>query len=84
MPEPTYWNGTVPTRCDLSVPPVALSVEDATLHDVKRMFVDGRTKDGPWAIMCMKCFTTQGLGLGTGRGQLYRLQPNNTWLKVSG
>jgi hypothetical protein len=33
--------------------------------------VDGKTKRGPWAAMCESCFTTHGVGLGTGRGQRY-------------
>ena len=31
--------------------------------------VDGKTKMGPWANMCEKCFGQYGLGLGTGMGQ---------------
>ena len=35
---------------------------------------DGRTIFGPWANMCQACFDTNGIGLGTGKGQklLYR------------
>lgn len=31
-------------------------------------YVDGKTKSGIWAIMC---FTSNGIGLGTGKGQMY-------------
>ncbi len=34
-------------------------------------FVDGNTIYGDWALMCRKCHTKYGLGLGTGRGQKY-------------
>ena len=34
-------------------------------------FVDGKTKRGPWAAMCPKCFYEHGTGLGIGRGQIY-------------
>jgi len=30
---------------------------------------DGKTKMGPWANMCDKCFRVYGVGLGTGCGQ---------------
>lgn len=30
---------------------------------------DGKTKDGPWALMCDDHFKKEGIGLGTGRGQ---------------
>ena len=34
-------------------------------------FVDGKTRMGPWANMCMPCFKHVGVGLGVGRGQRY-------------
>jgi len=30
---------------------------------------DGKTKVGPWAWMCEKCFIRYGVGLGMGKGQ---------------
>ena len=37
----------------------------------KPYFVDGTTRQGPWACMCPDCFTLHGRGLGTGVGQKY-------------
>ena len=34
-------------------------------------FVDGATRMGPWANMCLPCFKRVGKGLGVGRGQRY-------------
>lgn len=34
-------------------------------------FVDGATRGGPWALMCLQCHRLHGVGLGTGRGQRY-------------
>jgi hypothetical protein len=34
-------------------------------------FIDGKTRSGPWALMCAACFEKHGVGLGTGRGQFY-------------
>lgn len=35
-------------------------------------YVDGATRMGPWANMCMGCWEKYGVGrLGTGAGQLY-------------
>lgn len=31
---------------------------------------DGKTKMGPWAYMCEKCFKAYGVGLGLGKGQV--------------
>jgi len=55
------WMGSVDAcdicRCDLKLEPY---------------FVDGKTKMGPWALMCPADFKAHGVGLGTGRGQKYR------------
>ena len=42
------WRGTKPTRCNLC----GRGLED--------IFIDGATKDGPWAIMCNYCHLTHG------------------------
>lgn len=34
-------------------------------------FVDGATRIGPWANMCMPCYRKVGVGLGVGKGQKY-------------
>lgn len=47
-------------------------------------FVDGRTRMGPWAMLCTSCHEKYGVGLGAGKGQLYELQPNGTFLKTAG
>ena len=35
-------------------------------------YVDGKTKMGPWANMCLDCFKTNGVGIGLGKGQRYK------------
>jgi hypothetical protein len=40
-------------------------------------FVDGATRIGPWANMCMPCFKRVGKGLGVGRGQRYAMVVNH-------
>jgi hypothetical protein len=32
--------------------------------------VDGKTRMGPWGYLCNGCFSTEGVGLGMGRGQV--------------
>lgn len=34
-------------------------------------YIDGKTKIGPWAYMCLSCFKKYGVGLGIGKGQKY-------------
>ncbi len=65
-----YWVGPLPTACDLC---------GAQLKDA---FIDGKTQRGPWAIMCGACHARAGQGVGTGRGQLYTVQPGGRFLKV--
>jgi hypothetical protein len=57
------WHGTLPTTCDLCHKPLLV---EGFLE-----FVDGRTRQGPWALMCTECWRTHGVGLGCGRGQMY-------------
>jgi len=35
------------------------------------VFVDGKTKMGPWANMCADCYDSHGRGVGLGLGQVY-------------
>ena len=51
------WHGSDP-MCDIC-------------NEVHGWFVDGKTKQGPWAIMCPVHFHMYGIGLGLGKGQKY-------------
>jgi hypothetical protein len=54
------WHGAGPMVCDICKESV-----------VGKKFIDGKTTMGPWALMCVECSREYGVGLGTGRGQLY-------------
>ena len=54
------WNGERPGHCDIC---------KQTLTNGN--FVDGKTVMGGWAAMCVGCHKLFGIGLGTGKGQLY-------------
>ena len=78
-PEPkrSQWLSPPPRQCDLCHSPIT---------DV---FVDGKTRSGPWGALCPRCHRAHGLGLGTGRGQKYKLTRDNEtgkvyWIKVAG
>lgn len=48
-------------------------------------YVDGKTRMGPWAEMCLPCHKKNGVGLGTGKGQQY--EPNDAgddYVKTAG
>jgi len=47
-------------------------------------FVDGKTKIGPWANMCVTCHKARGVGLGLGLGQLYHTDAQGRRTKVRG
>lgn len=61
LEEKKVWSGPQPTHCDMCSKP---------LH---KTFIDGKTKDGPWGILCTGCHALDGVGLGEGRGQKYDL-----------
>lgn len=69
--KPKYWTGSPPESCDLCHKPIGIT------------FIDGKTINGPWAILCPFCHFAYGYGLGTGRGQRYARTPSG-WLKTSG
>jgi hypothetical protein len=49
---------------------------------IDNCFIDGKTKMGPWGIMCLECYLNKGIGLGLGLGQLY-IKNNNKFINVS-
>lgn len=62
------WAGQIPTKCEIC-------------HDkLRHVFVDGKTSQGCWAIMCLKCHTHSGTGLG----QKYLNRGKDMWFKVQG
>ena len=66
------WLGSKPIHCDIC-------------HgDITNEFIDGCTTYGPWANMCPSCHKDVGRGLGTGRGQKYRLNSDGEFEKVEG
>lgn len=74
-----YWMSPVPTACELT------GRVSATHDDIAKdgEFVDGKTKMGPWACMCIRCHDRYGVGLGMGKGQRYTRQADGRWLKTS-
>jgi hypothetical protein len=56
----SQWAGDIPRECDFCK------------NAIKKQFIDGATIQGTWAIMCVPCHKRYGLGLGIGKGQLYR------------
>ena len=72
-----YWQEPIPTECEIC---------HAELGEGKiGVFVDGKTKLGPWGIMCPRCHAIHGVGLGTGKGQRYMVVPGGSlWIKVEG
>jgi len=68
---PKYWTGDVPVKDDFGM---TIGIE----------FIDGRTTQGPWAFMTPASHRAYGVGLGLGRGQRYKKQNDNRWIKVEG
>lgn len=64
-----FWMGTVSDKDDFGKP-------------IVDTFIDGKTTMGPWANMNPDSFKQHGVGLGIGKGQMYRKQPDGKWKKV--
>jgi hypothetical protein len=69
------WGGDKPDNCQLCQ------------VKIEGHFVDGMVDRGGWAIMCPFCALAYGVGLGTGKGQLYAktaLNNDVTFVKIKG
>jgi hypothetical protein len=67
-----YWiGGTIGPKDDFGAP-------------IIDEFIDGKTRQGPWAIMAPASYRVLGKGVGMGRGQRYKKQEDGRWLKVEG
>lgn len=70
--EPRYWCGRVEGVDNFGSP-------------IKDVFIDGKTRGGPWAIMSPNSWRARGCGrLGNGSGQKYKKQPDGRWMKIEG
>jgi hypothetical protein len=65
------WLGEVPKKDDFGAP-------------ITDEFIDGKTAMGPWGIMSPRTFRQMGTGLGMGKGQRYKKNPQGEWEKVEG
>jgi hypothetical protein len=70
MPKDRYWLS--PAKCDVC--------NNTTMPQM----VDGKTHQGPWALMCGPCYKVLGVGIGQGNGQLYDRQSDGKYLKTAG
>lgn len=53
-------------------------------YPISKRIIDGKTKQGPWAIMTPQSYVKHGVGLGIGLGQLYEKQRDGKWLLIKG
>jgi hypothetical protein len=58
-PAGDLWQGSEPRSCDLCRKPIG------------KTFMDAKTSQGAWGILCPQCHKTHGVGLGLGLGQRY-------------
>lgn len=73
MSKRKYWIGQEPINCDMCG------------FEFKSYFVDGATRyAGAWAFLCPKCHKLHGIGLGTGKGQKYKKESKEKWVKIAG
>lgn len=62
------WSGKPVTHCDICRRPLT------------QVFIDGRTSNGQWGIMCPICRMNEGREvLGVGLGQMYERSQATAW-----
>jgi hypothetical protein len=67
-----FWVGDVPPSDDFG-------------DEITDVFIDGKTRRGPWAIMTPRSHKLHGMGLGTGYGQKYKQDKRTSkWVKIDG
>lgn len=67
------WIGKPPEKCGICE------------RRLMAVFVDGKTADGRWGIMCPSCRIRQGREkLGKGLGQRFERKPGGDWVKTEG
>lgn len=80
LDDAVYWAGRPPRCCD-----ICKTLFGGGHHDKDHeIFVDGRMRDGRWAIMCLTCHIKVGVGLGIGKGQMYLLQSDGRYQQMAG
>jgi hypothetical protein len=67
----TYWTSPVGGFDDFDFP-------------ITDKIIDGKTTQGPWAIMTPESHQIYGVGLGIGLGQVYEKQADGKWLMTEG
>ena len=66
------WTGDLSHGCDICKRPFG------------RFMYDARTVQGRWGNLDDSCFIMHGVGLGTGQGQKYERQADDSFVKVAG
>lgn len=48
-------------------------------------YADAKLRSGQWADLCLSCFESQGIGIGTDTGRLFQVnQTTQKWEKIAG
>ena len=66
------WYGDLSNGCDICK------------HPFGKYMYDARTISGQWGNLDDSCFVMHGVGLGTGQGQKYERQTDDSFVKVEG
>ena len=73
--EKKFWLGPVETHCEFCGTPIVNKFYDARI----------KTTSGTiCGFACPSCFILEGIGLGPGKGQEYKKQKDQRWMKTGG
>jgi hypothetical protein len=74
------WMGSTPDTCNICGVKLEYAFVDGRVAQVD---LDGCITAYGWAMVCPECHERHGLGLGTGKGQMYG-KVENDWIKLEG
>lgn len=75
-----------PSHCNLCAKPLVAErfLVDGEAKGTPQIPAPDGTSVGQWAYMCASCFSSCGVGIGWGSGQLYERTSRGFWLLVAG
>ena len=81
--EKKFWLGPAPEKCEFCGVSITSKFYDARIKTF-RLSPSGKSAEIICGFACPSCHTFEGIGLGPGKGQEYKKQKDQRWMKTGG